>query len=154
MADFHKLFRLGAGVRWPAVAFYTMVVLVRVILLSQLPSTNESCQFEGCFFKASALVPGPQLKAVPHFAGSRDLEISSMETGHREGFLLHLESNGCSSFPPLLVLFVLCLCLPHLFLLCSYVNLRARNTVRRTVRLKWAAGRVLDEVTHSIARWG
>lgn len=68
-------------------------------------------------------MPGPQFEVVPHFAGCRELEeleLPSRETGHTEGFLLHLEGKGCSTFPSLLLLFVLCLCFPYFFsFMCS-----------------------------------
>lgn len=85
-----------------------------LILLSWLQSTGQCCQSEGCCFKAGAPMPGPQFEVAPHFAGHMELELPAREGGHTEGFLPGLESNGCSTFPPLLLLFVLRLCFPHL----------------------------------------
>lgn len=106
------------GVRWPPVTAHTMVVLPYFAVTA--PEYQSVQKFESCRFKASALLPGPRFEAVPHFAGCRELELPSRETGHTRGFLLHLESKGCSTFPSVLLLFVLCLCFPHLFsFICS-----------------------------------
>lgn len=125
-----------------------------LILLSWLLNIGKCCQSEDCCFKTSALISGPQFEVIPHIAGHMELEIPAREAGYTKRFLLHKESlfHLPISHSPFCSLPLFSSSL--LIFLCSYIHLGATNMERRTVGPSGAAGMVLDEVTHGIAKWG